>query len=325
MSIKRLAPAALAASAWERQSCGLPQIAKSSRQIVEQAELLHEFDVGFAGPCAVAPAQFQQRLPQRFRNAARFQVLVADDVTGQEREHRAYFRARGVAVLIAVECSDLPDLDLFRGPARILGAGEDLRLRIVNIVGRQAIVSEYAIGGLPRRLQGLGVRGGEKDRRRAFDPWQMRACRAEGCRRARQQRLDERDSFRQILGARLRESDVLGAAVAGADAEHGATVGDVIERGDRGRAHRRMTGQQIGDANSHSRALGGARDQRGRHPRIHRIAGRVGDADHRIAVAVRALGKLFAEIEVVRPEEETNLHLALFLGVEFRIAAASDA
>ena len=81
------------------------------------------------GPRAVAPAQFQQRLAQRLGNAAGLQMLVADDVAGQEREHRAYFRARGIAVLVAVERSDLPNLDLVRRAARVLCAGEDVRFR----------------------------------------------------------------------------------------------------------------------------------------------------------------------------------------------------
>ena len=240
-------------------------------------------------------------------------MLVADDVAGQEREHRAHFRPRGIAILIAVERADLPDLDLVRRAARVLRAGEDVRFRILDILGRQAVVGEHAVGGLPRGLQRLGMRGGEKDRGRALDPWQMCACRAERGRLALQQGLDEGHAFGEILGARLRQAHILGAAVAGADAEHRAAVGDVIERGDRRRAHRGMPGEEIGDAERDPRALRGAGHHRGRYPRVHRVSGRIGDADHRVAVAVGALSEFFAQIEVIRPEEETNLHLALFL------------
>ena len=240
-------------------------------------------------------------------------MLVADDVAGQEREHRAHFRARGIAIKIAVERADLPDLDLARRAASVLRAGEDMRLRILDILGRQPVVGENAVGGLSRGLQRLGMRGGKKDRGRALDPRQMCACRAERGRLALQQGLDEGHAFREILGAGLRQSHVLGAAVTGADAEHRAAVGDVIERCDRRRAHRGMPGEEIGDAERDPRALRGAGHHRGRYPRVHRVSGRIGDADHRVAVAVCALSEFFAQIEVIRPEEETNLHLALFL------------
>src|SRR4029079_17697128 len=83
----------------------------------------------------------------------------------------------------------------------------------------------------------------------------------------------------------------------------------MIERSDRSRAHRRMPRQDIGHADCDPRLLGGARDERCRPPGIHGVAGRVGDADHCIAIAVGALRELFAEVEGGGPKEETDLHL----------------
>src|SRR5258708_11503219 len=100
----------------------------------------------------------------------------------------------------------------------------------------------------------------------------------------------------------------LGAAMSGADAEHGASVRDVVERGDRGGADGGMAADEIGDADRNARAAAGACDNRRRHPGIHGIARRVGDADHGVAVAVGALGEPLAQLGRVGPEEEANLH-----------------
>src|ERR1019366_3037517 len=103
---------------------GLPQTigwrsadGEPPRQVVEQAELLHELDVGLAGPRAVAPAQLQQRLAILFRHAARLQVFVADDIAGEEGQHGADLIAGKLAVLVTVQGTDLPDLDLGRRAA----------------------------------------------------------------------------------------------------------------------------------------------------------------------------------------------------------------
>jgi len=149
----------------------------------------------------------------------------------------------------------------------------------------------------------------------------MRARPAKGRGRAFQQRLDEGDPFRQLVRARLRQSDILGAAVSSADAEHRASIRDVVERGDRGRADRGVPGDEIGDAERNARTPRDARDHRRRHPRVHGVSRRVGNADHGIAVAVGALGKLIAKIEGVGPEEETNLHLPL--STRHRVIAAA--
>src|SRR5215471_7099958 len=126
----------------------------------------------------------------------------------------------------------------------------------------------------------------------ALAPAQMCARLAKGRRRALQQRLDEGYAFRQLVRARFCQSHILGAAVSSADAEHGACIRDVV-----------------------------ARDHRRRHPGIHGISRRVGNADHGVAVAVGALGELLAKVEGVGPEEETNLHLPL--STRHRVIAAA--
>ena len=204
---------------------------------------------------------------------------------------------------------DLPDLDrLVRAPGG-LRACAYLRRRGANVVGAQSEIGEDAVGGPSRRLQRPRMRRGEKDRWRALDPRQMRGGGAERRRLTLQQRLDEGDAVRELFRLRLGEADVPGAAVPGADAEHRASIRHMVERGDRRRAHGRMPRQEIGHAERDPRPLRGARDDRRRHPRVHGIAGRVGDADHRVAVAVRAFGELLAKVERVGPEEETDLHL----------------
>ena len=96
--------------------------------------------------------------------------------------------------------------------------------------------------------------------------------------------------------------------MASADPKHRATVRDVIERSYRSGADCRMPGQQIGDAERHLGPLRSTRNHRCRDPGIHGVSWRVGDADHCVAIAVRALGELFTEVKSVGPEEEPDLH-----------------
>src|SRR6516165_11171204 len=145
-------------------------------------------------------------------------MLVSDYVAGKEREHGADLVARGIAILVAVERGDLPNLDVVARAAGGFGSGGDVRSRIADVVSGEAIIGEHAVGGPAGGLQRLRMRGGEKDRRRALDPRQMRARPAKGRGRALQQRLDERHTFRELALARLRQSDILGAAVSSADA-----------------------------------------------------------------------------------------------------------
>src|SRR5262249_55605106 len=102
---------------------GIAADRKPPREIIEQAELLHQLDVGFARPRAVAAVQFEQRETQRLGDAAPLRVLVADHVAGEEREHSADLGARDVAVLAAVERGDLPNLDVVDGAAGGFRAG----------------------------------------------------------------------------------------------------------------------------------------------------------------------------------------------------------
>src|SRR5262245_6530367 len=238
-------------------------------------------------------------------------MLVSDHVASEKREYGADLVARGIAILVAVERRDLPNLDVVARAAGGFGAGGDVRSRIADVVSGEAIVGEHAVGGPASGLKRLRMGGGEKDRRRALVPRQMRARPAKARGRALQQRLDEGYPFRELARARLRQPDILGAAVAGADAQHGASVRHMVERGDRGRGDRGMAGKQISDADRNARAARDTRDHRRRHTWIHGVSRRVGNADHGIAVAVGALGKLLAQIERVGPEEETDLHVAL--------------
>src|SRR5436305_11846161 len=93
----------------------------------------------------------------------------------------------------------------------------------------------------------------------------------------------------------------------GAEAEYGSAVREVVEGGDRGRADGGMAADEIGDADGNARAAAGAGDDRRRHPGVHGVARRVGDADHGIAVPVRALSEPLAQLGRVRPEEEAKL------------------
>src|SRR5262249_28984229 len=80
---------------------------------------------------------------------------------------------------------------------------------------------------------------------------------------------------------------------------------------DGGGAEGGMPGREVGDAERDARPPRGPRHHRRRHPGVHRVARRVGDADHGVAVAIGPLGERLAELEGVGPEEEANLHLAL--------------
>lgn len=144
----------------------------------------------------------------------------------------------------------------------------------------------------------------------------MGGSRAKACWPAFQKLLDERDAVGEVFCCGLRQSDVLRAAMAGANAEHGTAVRDMVERGNRRGADCRMTRQEIGDAKSNPRPLRGTCNHRRRHPGVHRISGRIGDADHCIAMAVGALGEPFAKVESIGPEEEPDLHLEPAFGVD---------
>src|SRR5213594_4355663 len=58
-----------------------------------------------------------------------------------------------------------------------------------------------------------------------------------------------------------------------------------------------------------TRALRAAGQERRRYPGVHRDARGIRDADHVVAEGIRRLGHRAHEGDVVRPEEETNLHL----------------
>src|SRR2546430_12609492 len=92
---------------------------QTSGKIVKQAELAHQSDVRIARPSAVAPTQFEKWLVKRFGHPARFEVLVANDISRQKRQHRAYFVTRNVSIGGAVPRPYLPDLDVIRGSARL--------------------------------------------------------------------------------------------------------------------------------------------------------------------------------------------------------------
>src|SRR5262249_20312475 len=82
----------------------------------------------------------------------------------------------------------------------------------------------------------------------------------------------------------------------------------MIERRNRCGADRGVAAQEIGHADRDAGVCRRPRNERRRDPWVHRIAGRVGNADHRIAVAVGARGHAFDKIERVRPEEKADLH-----------------
>src|ERR1043166_6163285 len=179
---------------------------------------------------------------------------------------------------------------------------------VFSVLTPKSTKTPTRVGGAARRLERARMGSRQKHRRRTLDPRQMRGGGAQRCGLACEQRLDEGDAFAEFLGVRLRQADVARAAVPGADAEQRASVRHLIERRDRRRAYGRMARQEIGHAQRDPRPARGERNDRRRHPGVHGVAGRVGDADHGIAVAVGALGKLWAKLGRVRPEEETDLH-----------------
>src|SRR5262249_54756836 len=205
--------------------------------------------------------QFEERRNERLRYAPRFDMLVADHVAGKEREHGADLVARDVTVFVAVERRDLPNLEVVDRAAGDLGADHDVLARLADVVAAEAVIDEHAVSAAPGCLQRLWMRGGEKYRWYALDPRQMCARSGKRRRLPAQQRLDEGDAIRELVRARLREPHVLGAAVSGADAEQGAPVRDVVERGDRGRADGGMAADQIGDADRNARAARTERNQ----------------------------------------------------------------
>ena len=50
------------------------------------------------------------------------------------------------------------------------------------------------------------------------------------------------------------------------------------------------------------------RDHRGGHPRVHRVARRIREADHVVTITVGRDGHAPHERRIVRPEKETDLH-----------------
>jgi hypothetical protein len=70
-----------------------------------------------------------------------------------------------------------------------------------------------------------------------------------------------------------------------------------------------MPREQVGDAQRYARLPAGARQQRCGQPRIHRVARRIGNSDHRITITIRTLRQLLAKLERIRPKEKTDLHL----------------
>jgi hypothetical protein len=114
------------------------------------------------------------------------------------------------------------------------------------------------------------------------------------------------DSFAQLGRGRLGGPEIARAAVAHADAEHRAAGRQQVDRGDRRRRDRGMSRHEVGHAHGHARAAHVLGQDRRRHPRIHRDARRVGDADHVVAERVRGLGHRTHQRDVVRPEEETR-------------------
>ena len=58
-----------------------------------------------------------------------------------------------------------------------------------------------------------------------------------------------------------------------------------------------------------ARLASDAASNRGGNPRIHCVARRVRNADHVIAVTVRAFGKLLDQLRCIGPEEKADLHV----------------
>src|SRR5262245_18198126 len=110
------------------------------REIVEQAELLHELDVGFARPRAVAGMQFEELETQRLGLAAPLRMLVADHVAGEESEHGADLGTCDVAVLATLERRDLPNLEVVDGATGSFRAGDEVHARFADVVGGEPVI-----------------------------------------------------------------------------------------------------------------------------------------------------------------------------------------
>ncbi len=137
----------------------------------------------------------------------------------------------------------------------------------------------------------------------------MRRCSFERRGFAPQQRLDEGDALPELLRGRIATAEVLRSTVARTDAENGAALDDLIDRGDRSGADSGVAGHNVCHAKRHARLFGHARREGCGNPGIHRFPRRIGDADHIVAISVRAIGKVFDQSGIVGPEEEADFHI----------------
>src|SRR5262249_40535696 len=161
------------------------------------------------------------------------------DVAGNKREDLADRPLRALAVVAAVKCRDLPDLDLVEMASRRLGAATDDGFRVADVVAMEAVIDVDAVAdGATRRERPVMGRGHE-DLRRLGYPGQRGRRVPERARTATQECLDEADAAFDLDRGGGSEPKIPDAAVPGADAEHGSAAAQEGEGSNRRRRGRR--------------------------------------------------------------------------------------
>jgi hypothetical protein len=139
------------------------------------------------------------------------------------------------------------------------------------------------------------------------DPRQMRRCFFERRGFARSNVLMKVTPSRLLRGKLLRPGFFVHCGPH--RCRNGAALDDLIDRGDRSGADSGVAGHNVCHAKRHARLFGHARREGCGNPGIHRVPRRIGDADHIVAISVRAIGKVFDQTGIVGPEKEADFHI----------------
>src|SRR5216684_3826610 len=126
------------------------------------SEFAHQSDVRVAWPRAVASTQFEQRVAKLFGHPARFKILVADDISRQEREHCPDLVTGDVSIHRAVQSRYLPYLDVVHGPAGFRNSFCDDGPGLRYIILAQAEIKKNAIRSPSGCRQSEWMRSREK-------------------------------------------------------------------------------------------------------------------------------------------------------------------
>src|SRR5262249_34243146 len=98
------------------------------------------------------------------------EIATAHDVGGDECQDRPDLSARRLAVFVAVEARDLPDLHVVWTAARRGGGLHHRFLGLPNVVSSEAVVDEGSVGSGAGCPEGAGMRGGDEHGTRFLHP-----------------------------------------------------------------------------------------------------------------------------------------------------------